>query len=167
MGAGDQAAGLRRWAEQFGQPATVAAEPGRDAVPPAVEPLTLMVVGLPGLRSTPARACLARWQAGGHRWVGDPARWKLVALEADSPHLAVLAEQQSRWALWVEDDGDGFRRAWRILRQLHEAGGPRRLLALHPGIPGPAGLLGNLREAAAAWLDTELLLLPERSGAAC
>lgn len=165
MSGGDQAAGLRRWAEQFGQ-----AVPAEASASPAAEPLTLMVVGLPGPHSAQAalaRACLARWQSNGHRWIGELARWKVVALEADSPHLAVLAEQQSRWALWVEDDGDGFRRAWRSLRRVREQGGPRRLLVLHGGISGHAGLLDNLRQAAAAWLETELLLLPERMGGAC
>lgn len=167
MEQGDQAAGLRRWAEQFGvESAAQGPEPVQAPVPapPAAEPITLMVVGLPGAHGEQARrvrATLARWQANGHRWVGDPARWKVVALEADSPHLAVLANQQSRWALWVDDDGDAFRRAWQQLRALHEHDGPRRLLVLHEGIRGHAGLLGNLRQAAAHYLQTELLLLTE------
>jgi len=156
---GDQAAGLRRWAEQFGQ-GMAPAEPV-SARPAAV---TLLVVGVPGPASSQSRrvqAVLTRWAGKGHRWVGEPSRWKVVALEADSPHLAVLAGQQSRWALWVDDDGDAFRRAWQQLRTLREHDGPQRLLVLHEGICGHAGLLANLRQAAAHYLHTELLLLAE------
>lgn len=171
MDQGDQAAGLRRWAEQFG---VGAAEPVPESAlapaPLAAEPVTLMVVGLPGPRSVQSRrvhACLERWRTNGHRWVGAPSRWKVVALEADSPHLGVLACQQPRWALWVEDDADGFRRTFRTLRRLREQGGPQRLLVLHDGIASHAGLLRNLQQAAAAYLDTELLLLPEQPGGPC
>ncbi|SFP45003.1 hypothetical protein SAMN05216229_102341 [Geopseudomonas sagittaria] len=170
MEEGDQAAGLRRWAEQFGVAAAPAPGSALAPAPPAAEPVTLMVVGLPGPlgeQSRRVRATLARWQANGHRWVGDPARWKVVALEADSPHLAVLASQQSRWALWVADDADSFRRSFRLLRRLREQTGPLRLLALHDGIASHAGLLRNLQQAAAAFLDLELLLLPEQPGGAC
>ncbi|MND93654.1 hypothetical protein D3C80_858460 [compost metagenome] len=90
-----------------------------------------------------------------------------MALEADSPHLAVLASQQSRWALWVEGDADGFRRVYRTLRRLREQGGPQRLLVLHDGIASHAGLLRNLQQAAAGFLDTELLLLPEQPEGPC
>lgn len=175
MTAGDQAAGLRRWAEQFGRAeAAPEAEPAAVPLPASVQPeappVTLLVVGLPGPRRgqvARVQACLARWLANGHRWVGDPARWKVVALEADSPHLEVLASQQSRWALWVEDDADGFRRTFRTLRLLRERGGPPRLLVLHGGIASHAGLLRNLQQAAASYLGLELLLLPEQPGAAC
>ncbi|CAD5379300.1 conserved hypothetical protein [Pseudomonas sp. OF001] len=174
MTAGDQAAGLRRWAEQFGRaeaPSTAAPAPAPQAPPrPEAEPATLLVIGLPGPRSAQGRRvleCLTRWQVNGHRWVGDPARWKVVALEADSPHLDVLASQQPRWALWVEDDADGFRRSFRTLRRLREQGGPQRLLVLHGGIASHAGLLRNLQQAAAAYLDMQLLLLPEQAGDAC
>lgn len=160
----DQAAGLRRWAEQAGGAATSAA--GAAARP---APVTLLAVGVPGPAGAQARrvlGVLARWAGNGHRWVGDPARWKVVALEADSPHLAVLAGQQSRWALWVDGDADAFRRAWQRLRALHENGGPARLLVLHEGIAGHSGLLDNLRQAAARYLQVELLLLAEQPGEA-
>lgn len=156
---GDQAAGLRRWAEQFAQGVAPA-----EAVSARPAPVTLLVVGVPGPVSSQShrvQAVLTRWAGKGHRWVGEPSRWKVVALAADSPHLAVLASQQSRWALWVDDDGDAFRRAWQQLRTLQEHDGPRRLLVLHEGIRGHAGLLGNLRQAAAHYLQIELLLLAE------
>ena len=48
---------------------------------------------------------------------------------------------------------------YRVLRQLREHGGPRRLLALHePHLPR-RGLLDNLGNASARYLDIELLLL--------
>ncbi|HYQ39053.1 MAG TPA: hypothetical protein VER09_08970, partial [Pseudomonas sp.] len=84
-----------------------------------------------------------------------------VPLDPDSPHLYVLASQQSRWALWVDDDEEAFRRAWRQLRTLREHGGPARLLVLHDGIATNAGLLDNLRQAAASYLQVELLLIEE------
>lgn len=161
----DQAAGLRRWAEQQG----LAAAPAPAAEPPPAAPAerrTLMVVGL---SSGPerqqlewVRQALARWYANGHAWLGAPDHWRLVALQADSPHLHTLACQQPRWGLWVDGDLDSFRRAYLCLRRLRESGGPRRLLVLHPGFPSHAGLLDNLRQAAARFLDIELLLLAEQ-----
>lgn len=166
MTAADQAAGLRRWAEQFAavQPAAAEVEVVEAVPAPAEPPVTLLVVGVPGAAAARPRrvqGVLARWAANGHRWVGAPTRWKVVPLDPDSPHLDVLASQQSRWALWVGDDEEAFRRAWRQLRTLREHGGPARLLVLHDGIATNAGLLDNLRQAAASYLQVELLLIEE------
>ncbi|RTR04441.1 hypothetical protein [Halomonas nitroreducens] len=156
MSAADQAAGLRRWAEQAKGPA-----PATPQAAPATL-TTLVVVGLPGTSPRQARRVtdlLAHWADQGRRWVGDPAAWKVVPLDVASPHLALLADQQQRWALWVEGDAEAFRRAFGVLRRLAAARGPRRLLAVHP--PGLArrGLLDNLQQAARAYLDIELLVM--------
>lgn len=181
LGASDQAAGLRRWAEQQGlaSPAEMPPPAAPEVVVEAsVEPSpshaaqprqTLMVVGLPDAsaqQSARAWQTLQRWHANGHRWLGDPQLWRIVALDVDSPHFGVLAAQQSRWALWVDSDLDSFRRAYLTLRRLAEADGPQRLLVLHPGIASHRGLLGNLQQAAAGFLGIELLLLAEQPGAA-
>ncbi|ACO78961.1 hypothetical protein AvCA_27890 [Azotobacter vinelandii CA] len=164
----DQAAGLRRWAARHGADAeSVVAAPSVAAPSSDIAGTprpTLMVVGLPSgsRRLERVRQALRRWRANGHAWVGDPARWQLVALAEDSPHLHTLACQQPRWGLWVEGDPDGFRRAYRCLRRLREGGGPIRLLVVHPGFVSHAGLLDNLRQAASAFLGIELLLLTER-----
>lgn len=124
-----------------------------------------MVVGLSdqgGREAECVRRALQRWHANGHAWVGDPQRWRVVVMDSDSPHLQTLAGQQARWALWVDRDLNSFRRAYLALRQLREHGGPQRLLVVHDGIPSHAGLLGNLRQAAANFLGIELLLLDER-----
>lgn len=203
LGAADQAAGLRRWAESQGLAAPVEASAVEaSAVAPSVElpahvadafarmhgstpapaptlasapapapaapPVTLMVVGLDGQgveQVARVHQALQRWHANGYAWVGDPARWRVVALASDSPHLATLASQQARWALWVDRDLNSFRRAYLTLRQLHAHGGPQRLLVLHDGIASHAGLLGNLRQAAANFLGVELLLLAEQPAA--
>lgn len=162
----DQAAGLRRWAEQQGaSDEQVSAAPSQEMAKACP---TLIVVGLPPgpdrLRLERARQTLQRWQANGHTWLGDAARWRLVALDVDSPYLHTLAYQQPRWALWVEGDPDSFRRTYLCLRRLREGGGPTRLLVLHPGFASHAGLLDNLRQAASAFFDIELLLLSERLG---
>jgi len=141
----DQADGLRRWAQT--RPV------------PALEGPTLLVVGLPGDSAAPAVECLCQWAARGRRWVGDPHAWRVVPLAADSPHLPVLAGRQPRWALWVDTGPDGFRRGYGLLGQLYRGGGPRRLLALHPPGLSRAGLLGNLRGAAARCFGIDLLLL--------
>ena len=95
----------------------------------------------------------------GRRWVGDPAAWRIVALDPASPHLPLLASQQRRWALWVDSDADAFRRAYRTLKILRRHPGPSRLLALHaPGLPR-AGLLSNLQHGARHFLDIELVVL--------
>lgn len=177
LGASDQAAGLRRWAEQQGlklpdEPSPAQTHPAAAPQPasevPVRERQTLMVVGLPdGSAQQSARAwqTLQRWHANGHRWIGDPHSWRIVALDTASPHLTILASQQARWALWVDSDLDSFRRAYLTLRRLAEAGGPGRLLVLHPGITSHRGLLDNLRDAAASYLGIELLLLNEHPGA--
>lgn len=162
----DQAAGLRRWAERQGLAPTADTTPTPVAPVAPVERRTLMMVGLAPGPERPQlermQRTLERWHANGHIWLGPPGNWRLVAMQADSPHLHTLASQQPRWGLWVNGDLDGFRRAYLTLRRLRENGGPRRLLVLHPGFTSHAGLLGNLRQAAASFLDIELLLLPEQ-----
>ena len=182
----DQASGLREWASQQqegvapGCPTHVAEAllalakqasgqpvPGRQAsTPAAASPVitegtatTLMVVGLPAAQLERARKLLDYWQALGRRWVGDPWRWRLVPVSADSAHLPLLASQQPRWVLWVEADAEGFRRAWRLLLALAEGGGPSQLLLMHPPGLGRRGLLENLRQAAARYLGVELVVL--------
>lgn len=143
-------------------PAPVAASDSpAPAVAAALEtaPCTLMVVGLGDDRSGRAAEVLEAWARAGSRWVGDPARWRVVVVDAASPHLAPLCAQQSRWALWVDADVDAFRRAYRVLLQLTAAGGPRRLLALHPPGWPRRGLLANLEQVAASFLGVELVVL--------
>lgn len=193
LGATDQAAGLRRWAERQGllnpdgtpkaavsgttaeavvAPAPVAAEHFHEEPvyqQPAAPTVrhTLMILGLPDSSAEQthrAWQALERWHLNGHRWVGNPYEWRVIAIEADSPHLSILAGQQSRWALWVDTDLDSFRRAYLVLRELAASGGPNRLLVLHPGIPTHRGLLSNLQQAAAGFLGIELLLFPEYPG---
>ena len=121
-----------------------------------------MVVGLPpNAAAETVTERLAGWARRGRRWVGDPAAWRIVALDPASPHLPLLASQQRRWALWVDSDADAFRRAYRTLKILRRHPGPSRLLALHaPGLPR-AGLLSNLQHGARRFLDIELLVLSQ------
>ncbi|SDK94146.1 hypothetical protein SAMN05661010_00565 [Modicisalibacter muralis] len=155
MSEADQAAGLRRWAETQPEPSTGTA----DSRPAS---RVLMVLGLPdGAQADvkPVSRALERWHAQGQRWVGDPVAWRVVALDTHSPHLAVLTTQQPRWALWVGDDLDGFRRAYLTLRRVSQQGGPSRLLLVHPPLPSRAGLLDNLQQAAAQFLGVDLLVI--------
>ncbi len=128
-------------------------------VPPGV---TLMVLGLPGTaerHTLKVSELLQSWARQGRHWVGDPGLWRIVALPVSSPHLTVLATQQSHWALWVDDDLEAFRRAYRILKQIDESDGPRRLLAVHPPGVGRQGLLANLQHVAESYFGIELLVL--------
>lgn len=184
--AGDQAAGLRAWAASLERPS---AEAGSDSVPEPVAsvtsdmeasrrepvgvetspvesaeapPTTLVVVGLPSTapeQTERVTALLDHWAERGRRWVGDPRRWKVVPLAASSPHLAVLAREQPRWALWVGADGEAFRRALGVLGRLAEGGGPRRLIAVHPTGMSRRGLLDNLRQAARHNFGIDLLVM--------
>lgn len=181
--AGDQAAGLRAWAASLERPAAEAgsdpaSEPapavtsgtaasrreaaGVETSPAEAPPTTLVVVGLPSTAPEQAErvtALLDHWAERGRRWVGDPRRWKVVPVAISSPHLAVLAQEQPRWALWVGADGEAFRRALGVLGRLAEGGGPRRLIAVHPpGMPR-RGLLDNLRQAAGHYFGIDLLVL--------
>lgn len=152
----DQAAGLRQWVlcQNAGEEVPHGSEQGR------VERI-LMVVGLPADSGRLARVseCLAQWAASGSRWVGDPGSWRVVSVDLTSPYLPALATQQSRWALWIDTGSDGFRHGYRVLRQLNEREGPRRLLALHPPGLSRRGLLNNLQQAAAAHFGIELVVL--------
>ncbi|WP_129138434.1 hypothetical protein [Modicisalibacter coralii] len=165
MSGGDQAAGLRRWAETLA-PYTAQATIDDTATLTAVESTptrVLMVVGLPGgdqASTAPVVEALQRWHAQGQRWVGDPLSWRVVPTQADSPHLAALVAQQRHWALWVGRDGEAFRRSYRLLKQLAEHGGPRRLLLVHPPLASRSGLLANLQQAAAGFLGFELWIVP-------
>lgn len=151
----DQAAGLRRWAETQPMPSAGAVE--------APSPLrVLMTLGLPDGADAdvaPVSQALQRWHGQGQRWIGDPAAWRVVALDSHSLHLTVLATQQPRWALWVGDDLDGFRRAYLTLKRVSQQGGPSRLLLVHPPLPSRVGLLDNLQQAAAQFLGIDLLVI--------
>ncbi|WP_232090263.1 hypothetical protein [Billgrantia diversa] len=124
--------------------------------------VTLMVLGLPGTaerHTAKVTELLESWAREGRRWVGDPRAWRVVALPVNSPHLPLLVTQQSHWALWVDDDLEAFRRGYRMLKQIAEHGGPRRLLAVHPPGVGQQGLLANLQYVADAYFGIELLVL--------
>ncbi|WP_209472515.1 hypothetical protein [Billgrantia antri] len=131
-------------------------------VPDTGSAVTLMVLGLPGTaerHTARVTELLQSWASEGRRWVGDPRAWRIVALPISSPHLPVLATQQSQWALWVDDDLEAFRRGYRLLKQIDEQGGPRRLIAVHPPGVGRQGLLTNLQYVAEAYFGIELLVL--------
>lgn len=138
--------------------AAVAPRPTRQPLQTA----TLMVLGLPGTgvhHTDRVTELFQFWAGQGREWVGNPHAWRVVALSAGSPHLPVLAGEQARWALWVDADPEAFRRAYRVLKQVAERGGPQRLLLVHPPSVGRQGLLSNLRHAAANYLGIELLVL--------
>ncbi|MBR2513332.1 MAG: hypothetical protein IKE45_04785 [Halomonas sp.] len=186
MSSQDQAAGLRKWADlqrqQRGEmpedtlpDEPVPAEPvskeaasvyAASAMVPTVEaPPTpkqpLVVVGLSTHQHqvNKVRSRLSQWSALGRRWAGDPDGWDIHLVDPATANLPLLVARYPRWALWVSSDADAFMPMYRVLRQVHDNKGPKRLLALHePHLPRQ-GLLDNLREAAAGYLDTELLLL--------
>ena len=144
---------------------TAAAAAKRSAIPPTLsgnQELTLMVLGLPGsatCHTDRVAELLESWSRDGRRWVGDPKAWHIVALPVTSSHLSLLTTQQPRWALWVDDDLDAFRRGYRLLKQIAERGGPNRLIAVHPPGVGRQGLLNNLQYVAQAYFGIELLVL--------
>lgn len=127
-----------------------------------VHATTLMVLGLPGSGSPHTGRVIELfeyWADQGREWVGNPHAWRVVALPVGSPHLPVLVSEQARWALWVDADPEAFRRAYRVLKQVADRGGPKRLVLVHPPSVGRQGLLSNLRHAAASYLGIELLVL--------
>lgn len=144
------------------QPAPVKAAPTSPRSTSSARERTLMVLGLPGTaerHTARVTELLESWAQEGRRWVGDPGTWRIVALPITSPHLSLLAAQQSQWALWIDDDLEAFRRGYRMLKQIAEQGGPRRLIAVHPPGVGRQGLLSNLQYVAHAYFDIELLVL--------
>lgn len=133
---------------------------GEEPVPEPAPTIPLMVLGLPGKGGVErAQAALVSWSRQGKRWVGDPAAWQVVACDAHSPHLAQLARQEKRWALWVDTDGDGFRQAFKVMQAIRRGGGPQRLLALHPPVASRRGLLNNLQQMAREAFEIDLLVL--------
>jgi hypothetical protein len=143
-------------------PPTAAAEP--ETVTPPKPKTVLMVVGLPSpstLQANRVKARLGQWSALGRQWAGDPDDWDVRIVMPDDPALHRLAREHSRWALWVSSHADAFAETYRTLRQLRNAGGPRRLLALHePHLPR-GGLLDNLHATAQTYLGIELLILAQ------
>jgi|TARA_R110000851_G_scaffold16095_8_gene52684 hypothetical protein len=122
----------------------------------------LVVVGLPSggvAQINKVKARLGQWSTLGRHWAGDPENWDIHIVMAGTADLAQLRNQYSRWALWISSDADAFAAMYRTLLELHERGGPRRVLALHePHLPRQ-GLLDNLRGAADYYLNMELLVL--------
>ena len=124
--------------------------------------MALMVLGLPGTaarHTARVTELLESWAQAGRRWVGDPHAWHVVALPLGSPHLPLLVAQQPRWALWIDDDPEAFRRGYRMLKQIAEQGGPGRLIAVHPPGLGREGLLNNLQYVAQAYFGIDLLVM--------
>ncbi|ALQ01316.1 hypothetical protein [Pseudomonas brassicacearum] len=151
----DQAAGLRRWAEQNKAPHTAIVHEAEPAIPDR----TLIVFGTARMTSQ-VHLTLERWHQQGHRWIGHPNHWRVLPVENSRRDLRVLTLQQPRWGLWIDSDLDAFGQAFQRLRQLSEQGGPDHVLALHPGFPRQ-GLLCNLQEAAQRYLGIRLLLIHE------
>lgn len=169
----DQAAGLRQWAslqrhQQGMDDVPEASLPATDRQPaPVPQPrvkTVLMVVGLPGRgprQVERVKERLAQWAALGRRWAATPDDWDVRLVMPDDPALPRLAQEQARWALWVDSSADAFTDTYRMLCQLARSGGPRRLLALHePHLPR-AGLLDNLHDAAHAYIGMDLLILAQ------
>ncbi|MDI5922848.1 hypothetical protein QLQ86_18950 [Halomonas sp. LR5S13] len=154
----DQAAGLRQWAGNHR-----GSSPPHDNSTDAVATCkTLVVVGLPGVspfQSQRVLDLLKHWDAQGRRWVGSSAQWRVVPVEITSPHLPLLLTQQPRWALWVDNDPNSFRRAFGILTRLKDRQGPHRLLAVHAPEMPRKGLLDNLQQAAWSCLSIDLLVM--------
>jgi hypothetical protein len=134
----DQASGLRHWARQQQAP---------------VVDRTLMLFGA-AQATVQAHKTLERWHCQGLRWVGDPARWRVQAV--DNYHR----DLPERWSVWVDSDLGAFRRTFSALSLLREQGGPAQVLALHTGF-SQQGLLNNLREATQRYLGMRLLVIDE------
>ncbi|NDL70040.1 hypothetical protein [Vreelandella alkaliphila] len=176
MSAQDQAAGLRKWADLQRQQRQATPEGNAltddtvaQVMPAAVEEHStvvpqrpLMVIGLPNSgeqQIAKVKGRLAQWSVLGRRWAGDPDDWDIHIVNVNADNLAQLKHRYSRWALWINSDAEAFGPMYRALRHLRENGGPQQLLALHePHLPR-RGLLENLQEAAARYLEIELLLL--------
>lgn len=179
----DQAAGLRRWANQQRQqqsdsapaepvdpaeqtaslltPAPVAPPVTETRLPPRSK-TPLVVVGLPSSGESDislVRARLGEWSALGRRWAREPDDWDIKIVMAEASDLAHLRNHYMHWALWVDSNADAFAAMYRTLRHLRERGGPNRLLALHEPYLPRQGLLDNLKEAAECYLNMELLVL--------
>lgn len=156
----DQAAGLRRWAEQNKAHHSAVVHEVAPLPPPAPD-RTLILFG-PAQAASQAYKTLERWHQQGHQWIGHPARWRVLPVDNNHRDLQALTRQQPRWGLWIDSDLEAFRRAFQTLCQLSEQGGPDHVLALHAGF-SRQGLLNNLREAAHRYLGIRLLLIHEIS----
>ncbi|MGM0833674.1 MAG: hypothetical protein ACQEUK_12730 [Pseudomonadota bacterium] len=138
------------------------AAPTPTPTPTPVPQKPLIVVGLLNggeQQVAKVKGRLAQWSVLGRRWAGDPDDWNIRIVNAEADDLSQLKARYSRWALWINSDADAFAQMYRVLRHVHENGGPRQLLALHEPHLSRRGLLDNLREAARYYLDIELLLL--------
>lgn len=156
----DQAASLRAWA----------ASQERDKAPEAAPTAPsckqqLVVIGLPSPTSDECqRLCapvLQRWQANGRRWVGDAAEWGFIAASLEGHDWSELASEHARWALWIDNDMQSFRRAYSHLKHLAKTQKVQQIIALHPPMQSRRGLLSNLQSAAKQFLGIQLLVFAE------
>ncbi|HEX8542328.1 MAG TPA: hypothetical protein VF671_11535 [Pseudomonas sp.] len=155
----DQAAGLRRWAEQNRADQAVAFAPARPTTAPE---RILMLFGTCYVAGQ-AYATLKRWHHLGHKWIGHPDRWRVVPVGISVKDFQPLVRQQPRWGIWINSEPDALRRSLQSLRQLRERGGPHNLLVLYADPPRP-DLLHSFREAAQRHLGIRLLLIDEQRG---
>jgi len=159
----DQAASLRQWAAKRseGDAANQAiAQPASTETNQAnVE--QVVVLGLPALTQENALDAVNvfhRWAAHGKKWVGDAERWRVIPVASDYPDLAKLVDTYPRWALWVDNDLDSFKRAYDALKTIQAIGGPKRIIALHPPMASRRGLLGNIQHVAQAYFGIDVLV---------
>ncbi|RUR41365.1 hypothetical protein [Vreelandella populi] len=181
----DQAAGLRQWADAQrlkhaytaddasglldAEPASAAPlqpewTPAAQVPAPARQALKkpLFIIGVTGhgvQAVSRVKSRLVQWSELGRTWAGSPDDWDIHLVNVAGPDLARLSAQHTRWALWINSDAQAFSQMYRVLREARENGGPQRLLALHEPHLSRQGLLNNLRDAAAHYLATDLLLL--------
>ena len=159
----DQAASLRAWAAKQERPNEI-----QDTVPATnadAAKRTVMV-----LDNTPAGSVkatenytkvFARWADQGRKWVGSPAQWQFVQVGPNHPELTDIAQQCRYWAIWIDNDLDGFKRAYTCLKALAATGQVKQVLALHEPIRSRRGLLSNLQQVAQNYFDLQLLVFSD------
>lgn len=159
----DQAASLRQWAAKRndGDTVTETVTQSASADQQQADVEQVVVLGLSTL--TQAQALQAvnvfhRWAEQGKKWVGDPARWRVIPVASDYPNLDKLVSTYPRWAVWIDDDINSFKRAYEALKTIKQAGGPKRVIALHPPMASRKGLLNNIQHVARAYLDIDVLV---------
>lgn len=159
----DQAASLRAWAAKQDRPQTT-----QDSVASASAASTKRTVMV--LDNTPTSGAKAtenytkvftRWADQGRKWVGSEGQWQFVQVGPDHPELENIAQQSRYWAIWIDSDLDGFRRAYNCLKALAATGQVKQVLALHEPMLSRRGLLSNLQQVAQNYFDLQLLVFSD------
>lgn len=158
----DQAASLREWAaKQQRSEATASPSTTVESTKVRHRVMVLRLGKQPSQVTGSYKKVFERWAEQGKKWIGAVEQWQFVSVGPEHPELRELASNCRHWALWIDDDLDGFANAYRCLKALAETGQVKQVLALHEPVSSRRGLLSNLQQVAQQYFGLQLLVFAD------